>query len=69
VLGCEHPETLTSVAHLGNVLSKQERYKEAEVMHRHAIEALEKVLGRKHLDSIKRIDPRLKVVTPSTKVT
>ncbi|KAJ6003890.1 hypothetical protein N7540_013172 [Penicillium herquei] len=48
VLGRERPSTLTSVGHLGNVLSSQGQYEEAEVMHRRALEGYEKVLGREH---------------------
>jgi hypothetical protein len=36
VLGCEHPDTLTSVSNLGNVLSNQEKYEEGEALHRRA---------------------------------
>ena len=52
VLGCEHPHTLTSVSNLGNVLSSQGKYEEAEAMHRRALEAKEKVLGREHPNTL-----------------
>lgn len=32
VLGRDHPDMLTSVSHLGSVLSSQGKYKEAEAM-------------------------------------
>jgi hypothetical protein len=33
VLGAEHPDTLTSVSHLGLVLKRQGKYEEAKAMH------------------------------------
>jgi tetratricopeptide (TPR) repeat protein len=48
VLGLEHPYTLTSVSHLGSVLSRQGKYNEAEAMHRRALKGYEKALGRDH---------------------
>ncbi|EMD88488.1 hypothetical protein COCHEDRAFT_1226696 [Bipolaris maydis C5] len=52
VLGSEHPDTLTSVSHLGSVLSRQGKYEEAEAMHRRALEGYEKVLGREHPNTL-----------------
>jgi tetratricopeptide (TPR) repeat protein len=52
VLGLEHPDTLTSVSHLGSVLSRQGKYDEAEAMHQRALEESEKVLGREHPDTL-----------------
>jgi hypothetical protein len=37
-LGREHPDTLTSVSHLGSVLERQGKYDEAEAMHRRDLE-------------------------------
>ena len=48
----EHPDTLTSVSNLGNVLSSQGKYEEAEAMHRRALEGREKVLGLEHPDTL-----------------
>ena len=47
VLGPEHPDTLTSVNHLGSVLEMQGKYEEAEAMHRRDLEGPEKVLGER----------------------
>ena len=44
VLGLKHPDTLTSVSQLGSVLESQGKYKEAEAMHRRALEGREKAL-------------------------
>ncbi|XTI94662.1 hypothetical protein V2W45_965165 [Cenococcum geophilum] len=55
-LGAEHLNTLTSVNNLGLVLSRQGKYKEAEVMHWWALEAKEKVLRREHLDILASAD-------------
>jgi tetratricopeptide (TPR) repeat protein len=52
VLGLEHPDTLTSVSHLGSVLSRQGKYDEAEAMHQRALEESEKMLGREHPDTL-----------------
>lgn len=43
----EHPSTLTSVSNLGNMLSRQGKYEEAEVLYRRVLESQE-VLGREH---------------------
>jgi tetratricopeptide (TPR) repeat protein len=48
VLGTGHPDTLTSVSNLALVLRDQGKYKEAEEMHRRALEGKEKVLGTEH---------------------
>jgi tetratricopeptide (TPR) repeat protein len=50
-LGREHPDTFTSVSHLGSVLSRQGKYNEAEAMHRRALEGREKALEREHPDT------------------
>ncbi|KAJ5366060.1 hypothetical protein N7541_000001 [Penicillium brevicompactum] len=52
LLGYEHPDTLTCVSNLGDVLDSQEKYEEAEAMHRRALEAREKMLGREHPDTL-----------------
>jgi hypothetical protein len=52
ILGREHPDTLTSVSHLGSVLSSQGKYDEAEAMQRQALEGREKVLGQEHPDTL-----------------
>ena len=52
VLGPEHPDTLTSVSHLGLVLESQGKYEEAEAMHRRDLEGSEKVLGPEHPDTL-----------------
>jgi tetratricopeptide (TPR) repeat protein len=52
VLGPEHPDTLTSVSHLGSVLECQGKYEEAEAMHQRALKAREKVLGPEHPDTL-----------------
>ena len=52
VLGSKHPNTLTSVSHLGLVLESQGKYEEAEAMHRQDLEGSEKVLGREHPDTL-----------------
>jgi hypothetical protein len=41
VLGAEHPDTLTSVDHLGNVLERQGKYDEAEAMLRPLLRPVE----------------------------
>ncbi|KAJ5346989.1 uncharacterized protein N7506_000242 [Penicillium brevicompactum] len=48
--GRGHPDTLISFSNLGNVLSMQGKYKEAEALHRQALEAREKVFGWGHYD-------------------
>ncbi|KAK4222939.1 hypothetical protein QBC38DRAFT_488760, partial [Podospora fimiseda] len=52
VLGKEHPSTLTSMNHLALVLGSQEKYEEAEQMHRQALQLREKVLGKEHSDTL-----------------
>jgi hypothetical protein len=48
VLRREYPDTLTSISNLGNTLSGQGKYKQAEVMHRQALEGYKEVLGHEH---------------------
>ena len=52
VLGKEHPNTLTSMNNLANVLQRMKKYEEAEQMHRQTLELREKVLGREHPDTL-----------------
>ncbi|KAF2195868.1 hypothetical protein K469DRAFT_20131 [Zopfia rhizophila CBS 207.26] len=52
ILGAEHPDTLTSVSHLGLALKSQGKYEEAEAMHQRALEGKEKVLGVEHPDTL-----------------
>ena len=55
VLGPEHPDTLSSVSHLGLVLSSQGEYEEAEAIYRQVLETREKVLGLEHLDTLSSV--------------
>lgn len=48
VLGLEHPNTLTSVKNLADVLRYQGKYEEAEAINRRALEGFEKALGPEH---------------------
>ena len=48
VLGPEHPDTLTSMNNLAEVLTDQGKYEAAEEMHRQVLELREKVLGLEH---------------------
>jgi tetratricopeptide (TPR) repeat protein len=48
VLGPEHPDTLSSVNNLGNLLSDKGEYHEAEALLRRALESCEKILGPEH---------------------
>jgi tetratricopeptide (TPR) repeat protein len=52
VLGPEHPDTLTSMSNLANVLRKQGKYEEAEAMNRQTLARREKVLGHEHPDTL-----------------
>jgi tetratricopeptide (TPR) repeat protein len=51
-LGSEHPDTLTSMNNLENVLSDQGKYEEAEERHRRALRLREAVLGKEHPDTL-----------------
>src|ERR1700722_368582 len=48
LLGREHPDTLTSMSNLAEVLSDQGQYEQAEEMHRQALGLRETVLGHEH---------------------
>ena len=52
MLGKEHPDTLTSMNNLANVLSDQGKYEEAEEMHRQVLAVKETVLGKEHPDTL-----------------
>ncbi|SPJ80264.1 uncharacterized protein FTOL_08656 [Fusarium torulosum] len=49
-LGKDHPDTLTSINNLANVLDNQGEYEEAEQMHRQTLRLREKVLSKDHPD-------------------
>ena len=51
-LGEEHPDTLTSVNHLGLLLKSKGDYEGAEPLYRRALEDRERTLGEEHLDII-----------------
>lgn len=48
----EHPDTLTSMADLASLYSRQRRYEEAADLARRVMEMRERVLGKEHLDTL-----------------
>ena len=62
--GAEHPDTLASVNNLRSVLLRQGKYKEAEVTHRRALEAGEKVFATVSRHAHQRQQPWVGVVEP-----
>ncbi|KAF2818319.1 TPR-like protein [Ophiobolus disseminans] len=52
VLGPEHPDTLTSMRNLAEVLDRQGKYEEAEAISRQTLARREKVLGPAHPDTL-----------------
>jgi hypothetical protein len=55
MLGKEHPDTLTSMHDLAEVLQSQGRYMAAEEMYRQALNEREKMLGKEHPDTLKSV--------------
>jgi tetratricopeptide (TPR) repeat protein len=51
-LGKKHPDTLTSMNNLAEVLEDQGKYDEAGEMHRQVLELRETVLGKEHPDTL-----------------
>ncbi|SCO92473.1 uncharacterized protein FRV6_16601 [Fusarium oxysporum] len=51
-LGPEHPDTLTSMNNLANVLDHQDNYKEAEEVYRQTLDLAKEVLGREHPNTL-----------------
>jgi serine/threonine protein kinase/tetratricopeptide (TPR) repeat protein len=51
VLGDEHPDTLTSIKGIGDLLQEQGRLSEAEEYFREALDGRRRVLGDEHLDT------------------
>ena len=51
-LGNEHPDTLTSLNDLANLLTDKRDYKGAEALYRRALELRERVLGSEHPDTL-----------------
>jgi tetratricopeptide (TPR) repeat protein/tRNA A-37 threonylcarbamoyl transferase component Bud32 len=49
-LGCDHPETATSLHNLGLLLNEEGRFSESEALWRRAITVREKALGPDHAD-------------------
>ena len=52
VLGSEHPDTLTNLGDLAEVVKSQGKYEEAEDMNRRALHGREKILGKEHSDTL-----------------
>ena len=48
VLGQEHPDTLTTMKNLAEVLSSQGKYEDTEEMNGQALALMERVLGKEH---------------------
>ncbi|EKV17069.1 Kinesin light chain, putative [Penicillium digitatum PHI26] len=62
-LRLQHPNTLSSISHLGSILEQQDLYKKAEAMYHQALKNREKTLGLQHPDtltSINNLDSMLK---------
>jgi serine/threonine protein kinase/tetratricopeptide (TPR) repeat protein len=55
VLGGEHPDTLRSVSHLGNLLKDQGKRSEALLHYREALDTSRRVLGDDHADTLSAI--------------
>ena len=53
VLGKEHPDTLTSMRHLANTFSQQDRWNEAEELQLQVMEVRRRVLGEEHPDTLR----------------
>ena len=56
VLGEEHPDTLTGMAHLALTYRKQGRWKVAESLNMQVIEARRRLLGEEHPDTLTTMD-------------
>jgi len=56
VLGDEHPDTLTSIHNMGNLLYQQGKYEEAMLYCAEALETQRRVLGDEHPDTLMSID-------------
>ncbi|KAJ4345915.1 uncharacterized protein N0V89_012051 [Didymosphaeria variabile] len=54
-LGVQHPDTLTSLNNLAVVLQDQEKYDEAEELHRKALKGSEEELGMQHPDTLQSV--------------
>lgn len=52
----EHPDTLADMAHLADLLSSQDKYEEAESLHRQTLSSREKVLGKEHPDTLRSMN-------------
>ena len=52
VLGQEHPDTLTSMAHLASAFWGQGRWKEAEELGVQVVDTRKRVLGQEHPDTL-----------------
>lgn len=61
-LGKKHPDTLTSMGSLAEVLDSQGKYKKAEAMHRQTLELSKTVLGKKHPDMLITINNLVNVL-------
>jgi nephrocystin-3 len=55
-LGPGHPETLRSINDIGNLLSNNGKYDEAEVLIRRALEGFEQSLGAEHPETLRSVN-------------
>ena len=55
-LGADHPDTLASVNNLAICLQTRGQLKDAEVLHRRALEARERTLGADHPDTLASVN-------------
>lgn len=62
MLGVEHPDTLTCMSNLANVLRSRGKYEEAETMHRQVLELRTKVLNAEHTATLTSINNLARVL-------
>jgi non-specific serine/threonine protein kinase/serine/threonine-protein kinase len=55
-LGSEHPDTLTSMEYMAELLRARGKYAEAEKLHRQTLQARQRVLGPEHSDTIRSMN-------------
>ena len=55
-LGLKHPDTLTCMANLGQMLRRQGKWEDAVIMHRKALMLRKKALGHEHPDTLVSLD-------------
>ena len=67
MLGKEHPNTLTSINNLAEVLSRQGKYEEAKRIYRQVLALIKRVLEKEHPNTLRSMNNLVSVLSSQGK--